>query len=213
VTHLVAIAGPSYGGKQAFQWAVTFPDFVDGIVPVVSSPRASGGEKAVARLLERLAQDPNWHGGWYYDHGGIVPTLLNIRLETLKRYGIEAVLAADYPDDPEKREARLRELAETWARKFDAHSLVVLRKASVRSDIERHFAKMRAKVLYVLSRTDRLYPPSLAPAVLEKLRAAGVEATYAEIDSAFGHLASGREAEKWAPALQAFLARLTSATP
>ena len=38
VTHLRAVVGPSYGGFQAFQWAVTFPDFIDGIAPVVTSP-------------------------------------------------------------------------------------------------------------------------------------------------------------------------------
>ena len=39
VKHLRAVVGPSYGGFQAFQWGVTFPDFMDGIVPVVTSPR------------------------------------------------------------------------------------------------------------------------------------------------------------------------------
>src|SRR5215472_16132056 len=34
VRHLVAVAGPSYGGYQAFQWAVAYPDFMDAIVPV-----------------------------------------------------------------------------------------------------------------------------------------------------------------------------------
>src|SRR5262245_66050888 len=29
VRHLVAVAGPSYGGYQAFQWAVAYPDFID----------------------------------------------------------------------------------------------------------------------------------------------------------------------------------------
>ena len=38
VTHLRTVVGPSYGGFQAFQWAVTFPDFMDGVVPVVTSP-------------------------------------------------------------------------------------------------------------------------------------------------------------------------------
>jgi homoserine O-acetyltransferase len=191
VTHLIAVIGPSYGGAQAFQWAVTFPDFMAGIVPVVSAPRGAG---------------------WYYDRGGIVPTLVQLRIDTLKRYGIEAVLAADYPD-PEKREARIRELAEAWAHEFDAHSLVILRKAAVRFNAEHDFAKIRAKVLYVLSRTDKLFPPAIAPAVLARLHAAGVEAAYVEIDSDFGHLASGRDAQKWAPALQAFLERLTLAKP
>lgn len=65
----------------------------------------------------------------------------------------------------------------------------------------------------MLSRTDQLFPPAIAPAVLEKLRAAGVDAIYAEIDSDFGHMASGRDAEKWVPALQAFLERLSPARP
>ena len=39
VRHLVAVAGPSYGGYQAFQWAVDYPDFMDGVVAVVTAPR------------------------------------------------------------------------------------------------------------------------------------------------------------------------------
>jgi homoserine O-acetyltransferase/O-succinyltransferase len=210
ITHLMAVAGPSFGGYQAFQWAVAFPEFMDGVVAVVTAPKGSGGNEAVARLIQRLGTDPNWHNGWYYDRGGILPTLTEMRIDTLKRYGIDETLATSHPD-PETRETHIRNLAEAWAREFDAHSLVVLRKASVRFDAERDFAKIRAKVLYVLSRTDQLFPPSIAPVVIEKLRAAGVEATYAEIDSDFGHLASGRDADKWAPTLQTFLEHLSPA--
>jgi homoserine O-acetyltransferase len=45
---------------------------------------------------------------------------------------------------------------------------------------------------------------------MARLQAAGVDAAYIELDSQFGHLASGREAEQWAPALRAFLQRLAS---
>ena len=41
VRHLVAVAGPSYGGYQAFQWAVAYPDFMDAIAPVNTAPWAS----------------------------------------------------------------------------------------------------------------------------------------------------------------------------
>ena len=71
VKHLVAVAGPSFGGYQAFQWGVTYPDFMDGLVAVVSAPKGSGGEAAVKSLIDTLAKDPNWNGGWYYDKGGI----------------------------------------------------------------------------------------------------------------------------------------------
>jgi homoserine O-acetyltransferase/O-succinyltransferase len=202
------VAGPSLGGRQAFQWAVTYPDFMDGVVAVASSPKGLGKDDAVHHLIQRLSTDPNWNNGWFYERGGILPTLTAIRMETLKRYGIEAIIGNNHLS-PDQQEARIRRQAEAWAREFDAHSLVVLRKASVRFDAQRDLDAIRAKVLYVLSRTDRLFPPSMGARVMGRLQAAGVDATYIEIDSDYGHLASGREAEKWAPALQAFLERLT----
>ena len=78
----------------------------------------------------------------------------------------------------------------------------------MRFDAERDLAKIRAKVLYVLSRTDKLFPPSIAPGVMDKLAKAGVDAKYVEIDTDFGHSASGADWQKWAPALKDFLASL-----
>ena len=63
VRHLVAVAGPSFGGYQAFQWAVTYPDHMSGIVPVVTAPKGSGGDQAVQTLVAQLARDPSWNGG------------------------------------------------------------------------------------------------------------------------------------------------------
>jgi len=207
VRHLVAVAGPSFGGYQAFQWAVTYPEHMSGIVPVVTAPKGSGGEQAVQALVAQLARDPSWNAGWYYDRGGIPSTLAAMRSETLLRYGFDEILAERFPDT-DARHAEIRRLAAQWAREFDANSLVTLRRASVRFDAERDFGKMRAKVLYVLSRTDKLFPPSIAPAVMGKLAAAGVDAQYVEIDTEFGHSASGREWAKWGPALRDFLAKL-----
>jgi len=60
----------------------------------------------------------------------------------------------------------------------------------------------------VLSRTDKLFSPSIAPAMMDKLAGAGVQAQYVEIDTEFGHQASGVDWAKWAPALKAFLEKL-----
>src|SRR5262249_16415509 len=110
--------------------------------------------------------------------------------------------------DAKAREAAIRALAEPWARQFDPNSMIALADAWRGYDAEKDFAKIRAKVLYVLSRTDKLFPPSLAPNVMEKLRAARVDASYFEIDSDNGHLASHSEWQKWAPTLSAFLTSL-----
>jgi homoserine O-acetyltransferase/O-succinyltransferase len=207
VRHLVAVAGPSFGGYQTFQWGVTHPDFVDGLVPVVSAPKGSGGKASVDALIGQLAKDPHWNNGWYYDNGGITGVLIEMRIATLKRYGIDEQLAAQFPDKAQ-RDAEIARRALTWAKAFDGNSLVTLRKAAVKFDAAKDFSKMKAKVLYVLSRTDQVFPPSLAPGVMAQLKAAKVDADYYEIDSAFGHSASGLDAAKWAPRLKAFMTDL-----
>ena len=136
-----------------------------------------------------------------------MPVLTDMRVATLKRYGIDEQLAARFPE-PAAREAEIRRRAEGWAKAFDGNSLVVLRKAAVRFDAEKDFGRLKARVLYVLSRTDKVFPPSLAPGVMASLKAAGASADYFEIDSDFGHSASGLDATKWAPRLKAFMADL-----
>jgi homoserine O-acetyltransferase len=195
VRHLRAVVGPSYGGFQAFQWAATFPGDMDGVVPVVSSPRAQSRDR-VATLLARFEQNPNWHGGDYYDTPGMFDSLLALRAETLKRYGMNA------------SEAEITRIASVWANEFDANSLLILGRAMESYDVTPDLHRIRVPVLYVLSRTDELFPPSLAPEVMEALRNAEVKADYFEIDSELGHLASGADAAKWAPVLRQFMGRL-----
>jgi homoserine O-acetyltransferase len=60
----------------------------------------------------------------------------------------------------------------------------------------------------VLSRTDRLFPPDIAPGVMQGLNAAGVDADYFLLDSELGHSASGLDAHKWAPRLKLFMESL-----
>lgn len=207
VRHLVAVAGPSYGGFQAFQWAVSYPDFVTGIVPAISSPRSPGDASSLDSLVAYLARDPNWNGGEYYERGGVLPTLTQLRIDTLKLYGIDEQLRPALPDAA-AREAEIRRRAETWAREFDANALIVLRRANIRFDVEDRFAAIKARVLYVLSRTDRIFPPSLAARVMPKLAAAGVTAQYVEIDTELGHSSGGADAARWAPELRRFMATL-----
>src|SRR5579883_2563328 len=140
VRHLRAVVGPSYGGFQAFQWAVTFPDDMDGIVPVVSSPRAQSRDR-VATLLARFERDPNWHGGDYYDTPGMGQTMLALRVETLKRYGMNAT------------DAEITRIASVWAKEFDANSLLILGRAMESYDVTPELHRIRVPVLYVLSRT------------------------------------------------------------
>ena len=73
-----------------------------------------------------------------------------------------------------------------------------------------NFARIKAKVLYILCRTDALFPPKIAPDVIKALAAAGIEARYFELDSDLGHSSSGPEHAKWSPVLREFLAPLVA---
>src|ERR1700722_20004484 len=207
IEKLVAIVGPSYGGFQAFQWAVDYPDAMKGIAAVVTTPKVprERSEGNLMRLLAALSQNPNWNGGDYYDVGGVEESMIQIRSATLKTYGIETRLR-DTMSDPAEIEAAIREEAARWAHGFDANSLLILARALRGFDVTAELHK--AKVLYVLSRTDRLFPPEIAPRVMAALKAAGVDADYFLLDSDYGHTASGRDWAKWAPRLRRFMESL-----
>jgi homoserine O-acetyltransferase len=178
-----------------------------GAVITLSSPKSTATQAGVDDLIATLAVDPHWNNGWYYDNGGITQTMIGLRAATLKRYGIEASLMTRFPD-PAARDAEIVRIATPWAKTFDANSLVVLRRATVGFNTEPEFPKIHAKILYVLSRTDPLFPPSIAPAVMENLQAAHVDAKFVEIDSDNGHTGYSVDADKWMPDLRAFMDRI-----
>ncbi len=190
---LVAVIGPSMGGFQSFQWAVSHPGFMKAIVPSVTAPRSPGGGR-LEDLQKRLAGDPNWNGGWYYDKGGIAGTLEQIRYDTLLAYG--------------QTEALARTAAKEWAKTYDGHSLVTLRKAIDAFDITGQYDRVKSKVLYVQSKTDKLFDIALCPGYVSDMRKAGIDITYVELPSDKGHLASHADAHMWAPILGAFLKSL-----
>lgn len=66
VDHVRAVIGFSMGGQQAFQWAVSYPDFADRIV--VTSATAKTWPHGIVRLRSQIAAietDPVFAGGDY----------------------------------------------------------------------------------------------------------------------------------------------------
>ncbi len=206
VRGLVAVVGPSYGGFQAFTWGIQYPGFMKGLVPVVTGLKRPPQADPDA-TLRKLSADPNWNGGHYYDKGGILKTMIALREDTLRGYGVDDELRPRMPDKA-ARDAEILRQARAWAEAFDGNSLPALGRAMDSYDVTPDLKKVKARVLFVLSRTDKLFPPSIAPSVMSALKAAGVDARYEEIDSEHGHLASGTDAAKWAPALKSFLQSL-----
>lgn len=205
VPGLVAVIGPSMGGFQSFQWAASYPGFMKGIAASVTAPRSPGGLDRLQALQQRLASDPNWNDGWYYDNGGIKKVLAEIRFDTLSNYGQNEILAETIAD-PEKRKEAMRANARAWAEVYDGHSMVALRRAIGSFDITKEYDKLNGtKVLYVNSKTDKLFDIADCPAYVSDMRKAGVDITYVELPSNKGHMASHADSAMWAPILAAFM--------
>jgi homoserine O-acetyltransferase len=66
VRHLRAVIGFSMGAQQAFQWAVSYPDFMDRIVATAGTAKTYG--HGIVRLegqIAALTADPAFQGGDY----------------------------------------------------------------------------------------------------------------------------------------------------
>lgn len=64
LSHLRAVVGLSMGGMQAFEWAVTYPDFTDIVVPMAGSPQSTSFDKLLwTAQIDAIELDPAWNHG------------------------------------------------------------------------------------------------------------------------------------------------------
>ena len=208
VKQLAAVIGNSFGGHLAFHWGTAHPDRMRALVVVASAPMGRGDQSTVDKLTNRFSQCPGWNGGQYYggeQEAGVFDEMRKIRVETLKQYGYDNKIREEVGDQPDIIARRLAELATPWAQQFDANSMIVLRKAAIQFDARPRVANIKAPVLYVLSRSDNLFPPSIAPETMQLLKEAGVNARLFELDSDNGHRAPSLDWQGWAEELETFL--------
>lgn len=189
VRHLRAVVGPSYGGIQALQWVLDHPDQVDACGVVVSglySPPGLDADSARAKFSDH----PDWRDGWHYGNDRIRQRLFDLRVQTLRSYGLERLYEDRHPD-PEARQLAMARTARDWSDRFDPNSMVVLADAAARFDVRPRMADIRARLLLVQCTTDAIFPPSDETRALLKQAAGPVR--YHELDSPYGHMAPGVE--------------------
>jgi len=66
IKKLVTVIGASMGGMQALQWAVSYPDAMDSVVPIIPLGRTPAWTTGVLEMLRQtIMADPAWRGGSY----------------------------------------------------------------------------------------------------------------------------------------------------
>jgi homoserine O-acetyltransferase len=203
VRHLEAVIGFSMGAEQAFQWAVSYPGFIDRIVALAGTARCwPHGKLRLAGQIAAMESDTGFHDGDY-----TAPPTRVIRLFGLiwtpwlfsQPWWREELWRN--PSSPEATyESTMRWFADSLFAGLDANDLILQAMTWQAHDvgttpgfdgsIERALGSIRARVLYMPGETD-----------LEARHIRRVELV--PIPSLWGHTAGGGADEKAKPFISA----------
>jgi len=205
--HLRAVMGISMGGMQSFEWMVTYPEFMDCVIPVVGSPKLTSYDLLLWQSgIHAIQADASWKGGDYTS-----PPEAGLRA----RADITA-LAIDTPayrvahTKPEDFRKFLDEREAGALHGFDANNWIRQAEAMMSLDVSRPFggdmskaaAAVKARVLIVVGLQDHMVNPTPALAFARMLAASTME-----LDSDCGHVVTSCEQAKIGAAIAQFLAR------
>jgi homoserine O-acetyltransferase len=232
IARLAAVAGGSLGGMQAIEWAILFPDRVDSIVMIASTPALQPqgvAWNAIAR--NAITADPDWQDGHYHGTGrapsagmGVARmvghvTYLSAR-SLAEKFGRQLQVGPDIRytlTEPEfSIESYLRYQANSFVKRFDANTYLYTSRALSYFDVARehgggHLVEavrgMAARTLLIAFSSDWLYPPSDSEELAAALRAAGKDVELHVIDAPYGHDCFLLEEARQTPMIRAFLAR------
>jgi homoserine O-acetyltransferase len=208
IEQLDAVVGGSIGGMQALTWASMFPERVGKCVAVGAAPLSAMGLALSHLQRQAIRNDPLWREGQYPADDPPVAGLALARAIAMCTYKSAELFGERFARRPNRAgEDPTRTLlgrydvsgyldyqGQSFVRRFDANCYLVVSKAMDTFELgptpaEEAAALRRilAKVLLVGITSDWLFPPGDVQALAERMRAAGVEVRYEELQSAHGH--------------------------
>ncbi len=224
---LLCVAGGSMGGMQALQWVVTFADRVRSVIPIATTATHSPQQIAFNEVgRQSIMGDPNWNDGDYY--GGPLPAkgLSVARMVGHITYMSDLSMAekfgrrfknsrGGFKFDPEfEVEGYLQYRGESFVNRFDPNSYLYITKAIDYFDLSdgRSLAEtlrgVKTRFLVIAFKSDWLYPAYQSQEIARACKRAAVEASYAELNSTWGHDAFLIEVEEQSHLVRHFLRKV-----
>jgi homoserine O-acetyltransferase/O-succinyltransferase len=194
--HVHAVMGISMGGMQTFQWAVSYPEFMDVLIPIVGTPQQTSYDLLLWNTeLDQIRSDPEYQGG-NYKVSPPLPTVAHLHQLNMTT--------------PENR---VKEISPAQFGKFyfgqqisnDANNTVRQLEAMIGQDIAAQFGgsmekaaeASKAKMLIVVATQDHMVNPVSAMRFAELKKAELLKLT-----GDCGHVAPGCEGGLMSPAVE-----------
>jgi len=230
IDQLLSVAGGSMGGMQALEWAASYPDKLKSTIIIATATKHSPQQIAFNEVgRQAIMADPHWKSGNYY--GGHPPAkgLSVARMIGHNTFMSETSMGEKFGrrhgrnGKPHKFsngfavEEYLQNRGDNFVKRFDANTYLYITRAIDSFDVSRGrnlygvFKGIGAKVLVMAFKSDWLYPASQSREIVRACKLAGIDTTYCEIFSTYGHDAFLLEVEEETHLVKHFVQRVSSA--
>jgi homoserine O-acetyltransferase len=206
IDKLLSVVGGSMGGMQVLQWMFSHPDKIQSAIPIATTLKHTPQQIAFNEVgRQSVMSDPHWKKGDYYDSISPSKGLAIARMighitymsdtSMTEKFGRKAKankepfkFSADF-----EVEGYLRYRGDNFVKRFDANSYLYLTKAIDNFTLlnghalNSIFRGLKAKVLVLSFKSDWLYPYYQSQEIVKACKLAGVDASYCELNSTYGH--------------------------
>lgn len=206
IQKLLAVIGGSMGGMQVLQWMISYPERIRAAIPIATTLKHTPQQIAFNEVgRQAIMADPDWRNGDYYGHSIPAKGLAVARMIGHITYMSDASMAEKFGRKfrAEKAafkfgvdfevEGYLRYRGDNFVKRFDANSYLYITKAIDYFNIlnghslDSVFKGLQAKVLVIAFKSDWLYPSYQSLEIAKACKLAGVDASYCEVNSTYGH--------------------------
>lgn len=224
IDKILAVIGGSMGGMQVLQWMVAYPERICSAIPIATTLKHTPQQIAFNEVgRQAIIADPDWQNGKYYSGASPAKGLAVARMIGHITYMSDASMAEKFgrrfrADKSKFKfsadfevEGYLRYRGDNFVKRFDANSYLYLTKAiDYFNLLNGHnlgdvFKGLNAKVLVLAFKSDWLYPLYQSQEIVKACKLAGVDASYCEITSTYGHDAFLIEVEQEKQLIKHFL--------
>jgi homoserine O-acetyltransferase len=231
IERLACVAGGSMGGMQALAWARRYPERVASVAAIATTWRLAAQSIAFNEVgRTAILGDPAFMDGDYYEqgqpgHGLAVARMIghitylsddSMREKFGRRLRQRAEHAFQFVTEFEV-ESYLAYQGRKFVERFDANTYLYMTKAMDYFDLSAGHATLgealagvRSRFLVLSFSSDWLFPTYQARELVDALKAADAEVSFAEIESPYGHDAFLLEPEQQRQYLEPFLAHVVS---
>ena len=227
IEKLLAVAGGSMGGMQVLQWVVSYPERLAAAIPIATTASHSPQQIAFNEVgRQAIMADPNWNGGDYYGkplpEKGLSVARMVGHITYMSDESMNDKFGRRFKDNKQpfkfaadfEVEGYLQYRGDNFIKRFDPNTYLYITKAIDYFDLSNGkgliaaLIGVKARFLLIAFKSDWLYPAYQVQEIARACKRAGVDATYCELSSNYGHDAFLVEVEDQTHLVKHFLERV-----